>query len=156
MASALYFSPWIMSSSSSSNNGNRTWIDQLLLPNFLVHRTLPWEHLGGLFFLDPAPELYVPLMRAVPNANAAAAAAAVAAMMGRGGVGAGLGRPGGGGGFGRGPLRVPMAAVAPPPPPPQEAIDQLTAMGFSEERVRQALQASGNNIERAADRLLMG
>jgi hypothetical protein len=50
------------------------------------------------------------------------------------------------------PRRQPPAPVAPSP----EAVSQLTAMGFDEQRVKEALQATGNNIERAADQLLTG
>ncbi|KAL3805785.1 hypothetical protein HJC23_007746 [Cyclotella cryptica] len=44
----------------------------------------------------------------------------------------------------------------PPPPPPEEAIEQLTSMGFEREAVIRALQQTGNNVEAAANRLLMG
>lgn len=56
---------------------------------------------------------------------------------------------------------VPPAAAAatqppqPPSPPPEEAIEQLTSMGFEREAVIRALQMSGNNVEAAANRLLM-
>lgn len=43
-----------------------------------------------------------------------------------------------------------------PSPPPEEAIEQLTSMGFERENVITALQMSGNNVEAAANRLLMG
>ena len=68
------------------------------------------------------------------------------------------------GGVGRGGLpppplarAVPVAAV----PPPQAvtadpaAIEQLTMMGFPRPRVVEALQATNNDVQRAADRLLM-
>mmetsp|Transcript_7017 Transcript_7017/g.10640 ORF Transcript_7017/g.10640 Transcript_7017/m.10640 type:complete len:291 (+) Transcript_7017:364-1236(+) len=51
---------------------------------------------------------------------------------------------------------------APPPPvvavmpPPEAAIEQLTSMGFDRDSVLHALQASQNNVERAADILLTG
>ena len=49
------------------------------------------------------------------------------------------------------------AAVAPPRnvPPSEEAIEQLTNMGFPRARVVEALQATNNDVQRAADRLLM-
>ncbi|EJK75676.1 hypothetical protein THAOC_02596 [Thalassiosira oceanica] len=55
----------------------------------------------------------------------------------------------------------PTAAVAPPvvrrpPPPPEEAIAQLCSMGFERAAVIRALQQSDNNVEAAANRLLMG
>ena len=49
-----------------------------------------------------------------------------------------------------------LAAVTAPPGPSPEAIAQLTAMGFDEQQVKEALVATGNNVERAADRLLAG
>jgi hypothetical protein len=48
------------------------------------------------------------------------------------------------------------AAAAMSPPPPPEAIAQLTSMGFDEQRVKEALQVSDNNVETAANLLLMG
>jgi hypothetical protein len=109
-----------------------------ILPNAVVNK-IPWDAMGSLFLLDPPPKLYAPLLimahqhqqpqhQQHPRPTA--------------------------------PPRPAREAVAPPAaaavPPSQEAIDQLTAMGFDEERVQQALQQSNNNVERAADRLLMG
>ena len=51
---------------------------------------------------------------------------------------------------------APAAAPRPPPPPPEEAIAQLTGMGFAREAVVRALQRNGNNVEAAANSLLMG
>jgi len=48
------------------------------------------------------------------------------------------------------------AAPRPPPPPSEEAIAQLTGMGFEREAVIRALQQADNNVEAAANRLLMG
>ncbi|KAL3912250.1 MAG: hypothetical protein SGARI_001258 [Bacillariaceae sp.] len=56
----------------------------------------------------------------------------------------------------RRPAPQPAPAAAPPPPPPAEAVAQLTAMGFEEARVKEALQVSGNNVETAANILLTG
>ena len=50
----------------------------------------------------------------------------------------------------------PAAAPRPPPPPPEESIAQLTGMGFDREAVIRALQQTDNNVEAAANRLLMG
>ena len=114
----------------------QTHLPWFTLPEVVV-QLLPWESLGGLVFLDPPPKVYVPLLAQAqtPIWNATAE-----------------------GGGGR--ARPPRPAATPPPPrptpPSQEAIDQLTAMGFDEERVRQALQHTNNNVERAADRLLTG
>ena len=47
-------------------------------------------------------------------------------------------------------------APRPPPAPPEEAIAQLTGMGFDRQAVIRALQQSDNNVEGAANRLLMG
>jgi len=50
----------------------------------------------------------------------------------------------------------PAAAAAPPPPPPpssrfpREHVEQLKALGASEERAIQALEATGGNVEYAA------
>eukprot|EP00584_Thalassiosira_punctigera_P014764 CAMPEP_0172553976 /NCGR_PEP_ID=MMETSP1067-20121228/52641_1 /TAXON_ID=265564 ORGANISM="Thalassiosira punctigera, Strain Tpunct2005C2" /NCGR_SAMPLE_ID=MMETSP1067 /ASSEMBLY_ACC=CAM_ASM_000444 /LENGTH=298 /DNA_ID=CAMNT_0013342259 /DNA_START=104 /DNA_END=1000 /DNA_ORIENTATION=+ len=53
--------------------------------------------------------------------------------------------------------RVPApAAPRPPPPPPEEAISQLTGMGFDRQAVIRALQQTDNNVEAAANRLLTG
>ncbi|KAL3657186.1 hypothetical protein V7S43_017848 [Phytophthora oleae] len=41
-------------------------------------------------------------------------------------------------------------------PPSEDAIDQLTALGFDRERALQALQSTDNNVEAAANRLLNG
>ncbi len=114
---------------------------QVSIPDSLVHR-IPWEVFGGLLFLDPPSSIYVPLMMT----NHPPLGRATADPRYRRAAGA---RP------------LPSAPPQPPvplaqAPPSQEAIDQLTAMGFDEERVLQALQQTGNNIERAADRLLTG
>ena len=50
----------------------------------------------------------------------------------------------------------PVQPPRPPPPPPEEAIAQLTSMGFDRESVIRALQQTDNNVEAAANRLLMG
>lgn len=50
----------------------------------------------------------------------------------------------------------PAQPPRPPPPPPEEAIAQLTSMGFDREAVIRALQQTDNNVEAAANRLLMG
>jgi len=107
----------------------------LSIPTAVIE-ALPWESLSGLFFLDLPSKVYVPLMMQQGNGTTA-----------RGG-----GRP-----------RPPPAAAAAAAPtsraaslPSQEAIEQLTAMGFEEERVRQALQATNNSVEQAANLLLMG
>lgn len=68
--------------------------------------------------------------------------------------------PGRGGRGGLPPPMVPRAAALPPPQPPQPvtadpaAIEQLTMMGFPRPRVVEALQATNNDVQRAADRLL--
>ena len=115
----------------------------LPLPDFppdILVKLLPWESLGSLLLLDPPPKMYAPLLLVNPRegmngaaAIGAAAAAAAAAADNR-----------------------PPAAPVAPAPPPQAAIDQLTAMGFDEGSVRRALQNTNNNVERAADRLLVG
>mmetsp|Transcript_29580 Transcript_29580/g.71471 ORF Transcript_29580/g.71471 Transcript_29580/m.71471 type:complete len:212 (-) Transcript_29580:201-836(-) len=53
---------------------------------------------------------------------------------------------------------APAAAprTPPPSPPPEEAIVQLTGMGFDRQAVIRALQQTDNNVEAAANRLLMG
>ena len=50
----------------------------------------------------------------------------------------------------------PAQPPRPPPPPPEEAVAQLTSMGFDREAVIRALQQTDNNVEAAANRLLMG
>uniref|UniRef100_A0A7R9WP76 UBA domain-containing protein n=1 Tax=Craspedostauros australis TaxID=1486917 RepID=A0A7R9WP76_9STRA len=49
--------------------------------------------------------------------------------------------------------RRPAAPIA-PVGPSEDAIQQLTSMGFSRENVVRALERSGNSVERAADQLL--
>ena len=68
------------------------------------------------------------------------------------------GAGGGGGGFGGGGAAAMAAAQQPPPPPPpsEEAIGQLTAMGFERQAVIRALGQTDNNVEAAANRLLAG
>eukprot|EP00574_Skeletonema_japonicum_P007420 CAMPEP_0201714692 /NCGR_PEP_ID=MMETSP0593-20130828/1061_1 /ASSEMBLY_ACC=CAM_ASM_000672 /TAXON_ID=267983 /ORGANISM="Skeletonema japonicum, Strain CCMP2506" /LENGTH=297 /DNA_ID=CAMNT_0048203991 /DNA_START=60 /DNA_END=953 /DNA_ORIENTATION=+ len=54
------------------------------------------------------------------------------------------------------PAAPPVQPPRPPPPPPEEAIAQLCSMGFDREAVVRALQQTDNNVEAAANRLLMG
>jgi membrane associated rhomboid family serine protease len=83
--------------------------------------------------------------------------------------GRGAARGGGAGGAGGGPRQrmapnfggaaAAMAAAQQPPPPPppsEEAIAQLTAMGFERQAVIRALGQTDNNVEAAANRLLSG
>lgn len=52
---------------------------------------------------------------------------------------------------------IPIHQQIPTPPPPSEAlIEQLTVMGFDRDAVIRALQATDNNAEAAANRLLTG
>lgn len=99
-----------------------------LIPNAMVN-LVPWEGIASLFLLDPPPKIYAPLLAQQQQSQQRAQRR----------------------GFQQPPIPPPR-----PSPPPQEAVDQLTAMGFEEDRVRQALQQSNNNVERAADRLLTG
>jgi hypothetical protein len=112
----------------------------IIIPDALI-RILPYDSIASLLLLDPPSKIYAPLLMAnTTNGNNNN-------NNHRGG--------GGGGGMARAmPAARPRPRAAPAPPPPQVAIDQLTAMGFDEARVRQALQQSDNSIERAADRLL--
>jgi hypothetical protein len=103
--------------------------------------------------LDPPPKIYAPLLMATAtptNGNLrggrAARAAATPAPRRNANTNANTNANA------NTPQQAP--AAAPLAPPPQAAIDQLTAMGFEEARVRQALQQNDNNVERAADRLL--
>mmetsp|Transcript_17409 Transcript_17409/g.40453 ORF Transcript_17409/g.40453 Transcript_17409/m.40453 type:complete len:312 (+) Transcript_17409:210-1145(+) len=120
------------------------------VPNVLV-RFLSF--LGGrfLFLSDPPPPMLLPRQRGggrrpqPPPQDAP------------GGRGGGSGGGGGGGGFVvPSPTPPPAAAFPPPPPPPESVVEQLTSMGFERDAVLRALQASHNNVERAADRLLSG
>jgi hypothetical protein len=152
VASGIFFFLLSLSTNNSSGSSNIPFID---VPDIIVNM-LPWESMGSLFFLDPNPKVYAPYFTRGTAMNI---------------------RPGGGGG---GPRRnrgqqqqggrtttrrVPMAGPAQPsagaaaamsPPPPPEAIAQLTSMGFDEQRVKEALQVSDNNVETAANLLLMG
>ena len=47
------------------------------------------------------------------------------------------------------------AAPGPPPPPPsEESVESLMNLGFDRSTVLRALEASGNNLDAAANRLL--
>mmetsp|Transcript_5010 Transcript_5010/g.14377 ORF Transcript_5010/g.14377 Transcript_5010/m.14377 type:complete len:255 (-) Transcript_5010:351-1115(-) len=70
------------------------------------------------------------------------------------GPGMGMGMAGMGGGTAAPPAQ--FEAPPPPPPPSEEAIAQLTGMGFDREAVIQALRRSDNNVEVAANHLLSG
>lgn len=67
--------------------------------------------------------------------------------------------PGAGGMMGAPPAAA-AGGMLPPhlaaAPPSEDAIEQLMALGFDRERVLQALQSTGNNVEAAANRLLNG
>lgn len=141
LASAIYF--LLMFVSTRNINGNNINIPFLDVPDAIAN-LLPWESLGGVFLLDSSPKVYAPFItRAAMNAR-------------------GDGRPrrhrGGRGGAAIQRVRAvqeePVAVAVPEPPP--EAIAQLTSMGFEEQRVKEALQVSDNNVERAANLLLMG
>ena len=134
----------------------------LQMPDWIA-RNSTFDGLGGLFLLDPPTKIYAPLMMAMGGGGS---------MRNRGGGTGGAGAQNRGGGGNAAAAAAAVAAAAAmagnngaamrrqpartPSPPPQAAIDQLTAMGFEEQQVRQALQQSGNNVERAADRLLSG
>lgn len=53
------------------------------------------------------------------------------------------------------PTQQNFAAPPPPPPPTEEMIENLTSMGFERENVIRALRETHNNLEHAANRLLM-
>eukprot|EP00536_Pseudo-nitzschia_multiseries_P004619 jgi/Psemu1/10373/gm1.10373_g len=148
-ASAIYFFLLSESTKTARSSSSSSSIPFLDIPDAVVNR-LPWESLCGVFFLDPSPGIYAPFitMRAAMNL-----------------------RNGGGGGGGdaqprrhrgeRAQQRAPPVPEAPAEAMPlpvasPEAVAQLTSMGFEEERVKEALLASDNNIERAANILLMG
>ena len=125
-ASAIYFFLLHLSTNDSNRSINIPFLD---VPDAVVN-LLPWQSLGGLFLLDADPKVYAPFItRAAMNPR-------------------------------RGPRRVQPAPEAPVavavPVPPPEAIAQLTSMGFEEQRVKEALQLSNNNVERAANILLSG
>lgn len=124
----------------------------LSIPNFIVN-VFPWETIGSLLFLDPPSPVYMPLMMTMAmgmsptsnnNNNNAHHHHNHHPMMGRGMGSESRSR------------RVPPPTPPPPSPPSTENMEQLMAMGFEEDQVRQALQQTGNNLERAADRLLSG
>ncbi|KAG7346307.1 ubiquitin-associated UBA domain protein [Nitzschia inconspicua] len=139
LGSALFFF-LLMLPSTSSNNGTGSNSNQQLLPMDVpdsIVNMLPWDALGSILLVENPPKVFAPLlvMNAGRNNNVDI------------GMGAGLGQ--------RRQWHVRPQPTAPPLPPP-EAIAQLTAMGFGEQQVKEALQATGNNVERAADRLLTG
>mmetsp|Transcript_6559 Transcript_6559/g.16162 ORF Transcript_6559/g.16162 Transcript_6559/m.16162 type:complete len:364 (-) Transcript_6559:1097-2188(-) len=139
--SATYF--FLLSVSSKNIDGNNINLPLLDIPDAVVNM-LPWESFGGLFLLDSNPKVYAPFITR-------------ATMIPRG-DGRQRRQTGRGGTRLAHRVRPPAAeetpiAVAVPVPPP-EAIAQLISMGFEEERVIEALQASENNVERAANILL--
>ena len=147
LVSALHF--FLLFASTNGRSGTSSLF--LDVPDAIVN-LLPWESIGSFFFVDPSPKIYAPFMtmRALMNMNM---------------------RNGGGGGRPRRQRAVPAVAqpqrqqqqqrVAEPPiavaevAPSPEAVAQLTSMGFEEARVKEALQASNNNLEQAANILLM-
>lgn len=141
-ASAIYF--FLLSVSTKNTVGNNVNLPFLDIPDAVVN-LLPWESLGGLFLLDSNPKVYAPFLTR-------------AAMNPRGDV-----RPRRQPGQGGAPVAQRARPMVPPdetpiavavPVPPPEAVAQLVAMGFEEARVIEALQASENNVERAANILL--
>jgi hypothetical protein len=153
VASSLFFFLLSLPSSSAAaaaGGGNRSSLLSMDVPNFIVNM-MPWDSLGSVLFLDDSPKVYAPLLLVNNNAVGGNAVPAMFRQQRHGGVG-GVGRP-----AARRPVPQPSPVVptAPPAPSP-EAIAQLTAMGFDEQRVKEALQVTGNNVERAADILLTG
>mmetsp|Transcript_24914 Transcript_24914/g.46504 ORF Transcript_24914/g.46504 Transcript_24914/m.46504 type:complete len:390 (+) Transcript_24914:76-1245(+) len=147
VASALFFFLLLLpSSSSTSSNNNRSPLFTMDVPNVIANM-FPWDSIGNMLLLDGSPKVYAPLL--LMNTG-----------VGNGGTGGGPFFHQQRHGHGVRPRRPvqpqPPAAAAAPPPPSPEAVAQLTAMGFDEQRVKEALQATGNNVERAADRLLTG
>jgi UBA/TS-N domain len=141
LGSALFFFLLMLpsaASASGTNSGNhRGQLLSMDLPD-RVANMLPWNSLGSILLLDSPPKVFAPLllMNAGRNNNLDMA------------LGAGLA-------VRRQPRPARPQPTAPPAPSP-EAIAQLVSMGFDEQRVKEALEATGNNIERAADRLLTG
>mmetsp|Transcript_29544 Transcript_29544/g.63329 ORF Transcript_29544/g.63329 Transcript_29544/m.63329 type:complete len:367 (+) Transcript_29544:254-1354(+) len=147
-ASALYF--FLLSESTKNNNNNNTRIPFVDVPDVLVN-VLPWEALGGFFMTDQSPKIYAPFLpRAAMNNPLRGGDVRQRRQRGAG--------------------RQPPVAqrVRPVVPeahapvavavlePPVEAIAQLTSMGFEEDSVKEALRVSDNNVEQAANVLLMG
>ena len=69
---------------------------------------------------------------------------------------ANFGGAAGGGGGAAAAMAAAQQQPPPPPPPSEEAIAQLTAMGFDRQAVVRALGQTDNNVEAAANRLLSG
>lgn len=113
----------------------------LTIPDALI-QLLPWESLGGLLLLDPPTKVYAPLLLQQQQQH----------QQQQGHLGVAAVRAGGA----AAPRRRAAPPLQPTPPPSPEAIEQLVAMGFEEDRVRQALESTQNNVERAANLLLMG
>jgi len=113
------------------SNSSSTAPPLVLLPSWLVDK-MPVERvshwLDGIL-LDPPPRIYAPTLsgRGVPTRQRQPQQQA--------------------------PRPQPRPAPVEPSP---EAVAQLVAMGFPEDQVTAALRQTNNNVERAADRLLMG
>ena len=139
--SATYF--FLLFVSTKNIDGNNINLPLLDIPDAVVNM-LPWESLGGLFLLDSNPKVYAPFItRATMNPRGNGR---TRRQQGRGGTQvAHRVRP-------AAAEETPIAVAVPVPPP--EAVAQLISMGFEEERVIEALQASENNVERAANLLL--
>ena len=161
VASAIFFSLLQLSLTTTNNdddgsrrNNTNISIPFIDVPDVIVNM-LPWDSMCSIFFLDPSPKIYAPYITVTTSR-------AAATNLRPGGVGAVNGRL-------RNNRHQEQAAAArgsnssssrttpsATPSPPPEAIAQLISMGFEEQRVKEALQVSDNNIERAANLLLMG
>ena len=162
VASAIFFSLLQLSLTTTNNdddgsrrNNTNISIPFIDVPDVIVNM-LPWDSMCSIFFLDPSPKIYAPYITVTTSR-------AAATNLRPGGVGAVNGRlrnnrhqeqatAARGSNSSSSSRTTPSATPSPPP----EAIAQLTSMGFEEQRVKEALQVSDNNIERAANLLLMG
>jgi hypothetical protein len=149
LGSAVFFFLLMLSSPSSDNSANRTPLFSMDVPDFIAN-WLPWDSLGNLLLLDSDPKVFAPLLLVHRDNNDNAGFGGLGAA-GFAGMGGRPRQP-----RARRPAPPPPTAAAAAPPPSAEAVAQLTAMGFEEARVKEALQVSGNNVERAANILLSG
>jgi len=110
----------------------KAFVDECKFSCCVILCFLVWHHPHPVFTADAAPPIMMSrtVQRGAERANRP------------------RGAPTGG-------ARAPApAAPRPPPPPPEEAIVQLTSMGFERQAVVRALQQTDNNIEAAANRLM--
>lgn len=151
-----YVAGWIASSPLLHEMLGEKW-DVVPLPRFLLRSAEGVARATGLDVLCYAPTTGVVGLAGPSGRRGGGGGGQVLLPRRPGGPnGGGVAPPVMGGGVPVVPPPVRFEAPPPPPPPSEEAVGQLTAMGFDREAVVRALQATDNNVGAAANRLLSG